>query len=36
MCEVKIYKPGEDIDIRQGGVVLRGSLTKLSKEAIQA
>lgn len=36
MCQIQIYKPGEDIDVRQGGVLLRGSITRLSKEAMQA
>ena len=34
MCDIKLYKPGEIVDISNGGVILRGRLHKTAKRNI--
>lgn len=32
MSEVKIYQPGDHVDVSRGGILLRGGLSKLDKK----
>lgn len=32
MSEVRIYQPGDHIDVSTGGILLRGGLSKLDKK----
>lgn len=32
MCDVRIYMPGDIIDLQSGGILFRGGLTKLKYE----
>ena len=32
LCTLKIYRPGDPVDIRMGGVIFRGGLSKATAE----
>ena len=32
MCEHKIYQPGEEVDMKNGGIMLRGGLKQKVKD----
>ena len=32
MSEVKIYQPGDHVDVSKGGILLRGGMSKLDKK----
>ena len=32
LCKIRIYQPGEHVDVQTGGVLLRGGLSKLKKD----
>ena len=33
MCDCKVYRPGDIIEVKGGGVLLRGGLAELSQDA---
>lgn len=36
MCEIKLYKPGQKVNLTFGGILFRGSLSKHKKEEPEA
>jgi hypothetical protein len=32
MCDLKIYQPGDKVDMRNGGILYKGGLNKTNKE----
>lgn len=36
MCEIKLYSPGDIVDLSSGGVLLRGGLSSLTNNAKDA
>lgn len=36
MCTIKLYKPGQKVNLINGGILFRGSLSKLKKEEPEA
>lgn len=35
LCNIKIYQPGDVIDVQGGGVLLRGGMTELNQDLAQ-
>lgn len=32
MCNIQIYKPGDPVDMKSGGVIFRGGLSRINQE----